>query len=304
MKINKPLAQLLSALWILVFHLWITLTGSVAERYLLTIGYVGVDIFFLLSAYSLADKELSWWPFLKGRLITVYGKYITFIVLALLVNHWSILRAAKAASFVDFFTNGGGSFLWFIPAILILYALYPLFLRWKLPQKGLVVLAGWFILCFACEKLTGYNKIFIFANRIPVFLAGWALKKYRAPKWLPLLCLPIGLVGMYLWGFTAKLNVPFKDFFFLFGGLGAIGISFLTGYIKTGKLVKFLAGGTLELYGLQMVIGPKVVMAIYRLTGSKWVTNLLMILLFTLGSALLAFGYRKLAEAYHKKKTA
>lgn len=274
------------------------------ELYWIKVGYAGVDLFFLLSAYSLADKPLVWSSFFKGRFITLYSKFLIFVAAAALLKHWTLWKALRVALFLDFFLSGGGSFLWFIPAILLFYAFYPLFLNWKFKHKAELVLLLWLIVSYLCQKLTGYSKIFIFTNRIPVILAGWALKHYRLPRWFPPLCLPFGLIGLYLWGFTAKLNAPFTEFYFLFAGLAAIGLAALTGNIKTGKIVRFLAGGTLELYALQMIIGSKLVSVLYHSTGSKLLTNLLMLLIMVPASALLAFCYRRLANRCHQKKKA
>ena len=58
----------ISCLWIFLFHVWVPLLGDVAylgkfEFYFLRMGYVGVDIFFLLSGiglvYSISKHSLS-----------------------------------------------------------------------------------------------------------------------------------------------------------------------------------------------------------------------------------------------------
>ena len=56
MKVNKKVLQLIAAILILVFHLWINVTNLEIENYIRLISYVGVDIFFFVSAYAISQR--------------------------------------------------------------------------------------------------------------------------------------------------------------------------------------------------------------------------------------------------------
>ena len=118
---NKKVIMSFSALMIIIFHLWINITKPntniyLIETYLRYIGYIGVDIFFFLSAYSLAKNEID-----------NYLNFIIFGVIAFFFNKWSFLKLLKIIFGIEFLTKGGGSFLWFIPAIMIIYVFLPLY---------------------------------------------------------------------------------------------------------------------------------------------------------------------------------
>lgn len=278
MKINKKLLQLIAALWILVFHLWMTVSGSVAEQYLVKIGYVGVDIFFFTAAYSLADKKLEYGSFIWDRFLNIYLKFVLLTLIALIYKGWSITRGLKIVSGIEFFQKGGGAFLWFIPAIMIFYLVYPLFLKINSRYKTIWVLLGWFLISLILDKVPGYTEVFIFTNRIPVILAGYVLKKKDINKWVGILMVPIGFLLMYFFGYTKKLNIPFKDFYFVLAMVLTVGLAYVSGYIRSGKTITFLASATIEIYGFQMIFGAKLAGYFYRLTNVKILTNIFTIL--------------------------
>jgi len=278
MKINKKLLQLIAALWILVFHLWMTVSGSEAEQYLVKIGYVGVDIFFFTAAYSLADKKLEYVSFIRDRFLNVYLKFVLLTLIALIYKGWSITRGLKIVSGIEFFQKGGGAFLWFIPAIMIFYLVYPLFLKINSRYKTIGVLLGWLLISLILDKVPGYTEVFIFTNRIPVILAGYVLKKKDINKWVGILMVPIGFSLMYFFGYTKKLNIPFKDFYFVLAVVLTVGLAYVSGYIRSGKTITFLASATIEIYGFQMIFGAKLAGYFYRLTNVKILTNIFTIL--------------------------
>ena len=60
MTVNKKFLQLTGALLIIIFHLWIKLSSSFVESFLVSIAYIGVDIFFLVSVTSLVNREINY----------------------------------------------------------------------------------------------------------------------------------------------------------------------------------------------------------------------------------------------------
>lgn len=264
MKINKKFLQFLAAMLILIFHIWIPVWGNTVEDFVLKTGYIGVDIFFFLSAYSLADKDIRYLSFIKNRFATVYGKYVILVVIAAVIKGMRTSRIVKILFGIELFERGGGAFLWFVPAILLFYLLYPLFVKWNSKYKGVIVLICWFIIGLLLDRVIGYTDIFIFLNRIPILMAGYYLKRKQLPQWFLILCIPVGLVLMDLWGYKYRLNVPFSEFYYVIAVALAVGISAISGFVKPSKIWDNLGSATLELYGLSMIFGTKIAAAIYR----------------------------------------
>ena len=130
---NKSLTMFVAAILIAVFHLWINVTsmGSVAsdiEGFVQFICFIGVDMFFAISAFSIAQSNTeNYKEFIKKRFSKIYNKFLLFAIIAFILESWTISRLLKVASGIELFARGGGSFLWFAPAILIVYLLLPLY---------------------------------------------------------------------------------------------------------------------------------------------------------------------------------
>lgn len=303
MPINKKALQLLATLWILIFHLWINISGSAAEEFIIRIGYVGVDIFFFVSAYSMSKKEIDYKSFMMNRFLTIYSRFALFVVVAAIYKQWALGKTLKILFFVDFFQRGGGSFLWFIPAIMLLYALFPLFLKLKVRYKSVVALLVWMIAGIVLEHVFGYRELFIFLSRIPIVLAG-----YWACKWKKetganrafgtviistLLC-AFGIFLLYVGGFHAKLNVPFHEVFYVLAMPFVLGVSMISKYIPDKFPLLIIGDASFEIYAIQMIFGTKIVNTIYSLTNSKWMTNLFVFAIVFLIGIVISFIWKKL----------
>lgn len=285
MRINKKFLQFIAALMILVFHLGIPV--GKADAFIFKIGYIGVDIFFFLSAYSLADKQIDYAGLLKNRFLNIYLKFAVFVIIAALYKSMSVLRTIKVLTFIEFFEKGGGSFLWFIPAIMLFYLTYPFFVRWKHKYKSLIVLIIWFVAGIIIGNVVGYTDIFIFTNRIPIIIAGYELRRHVFPAWCSWIGLPIGILVSYRFGFMSRLNLPFADFYFVTGMILALAICGISCYIKPAKVWDILGMGTLELYCIQMIFGVKYANRIYLLTDNILLTNAIVIItMFALATAI------------------
>ena len=131
----------IAALWVLFFHAWIpVMPDSTAghfnlfgfiERYLKAIGYCGVDIFLLVSGLGLT------FAIKKGSLLRFYYRRLRRIILQPLVVSlllwnifgWSTLEFFQNISGYNFYFKDTTCFLWFIPAIVTLYLLFPLYYK-------------------------------------------------------------------------------------------------------------------------------------------------------------------------------
>ena len=288
MTINKKFLQVIAAFQILFFHLWAPITSTQIEQFVLKTAYVGVDMFFFLSAYSLAGREIDYVPFLKDRVLKLYAKFAFFVlIMALFSKSFGVIRAVKSLTFIEFFQKGGGAFLWFIPAILIFYAVYPLFLKWNSRFKVIWVLLIWLIAGVFAEHVLSYTAVFIFTNRIPVILAGYLFKTYCTKnnnlRRSFIVLIPLGALLLHMYGFKVRLNFPIKDMFYVLAIPSVIGLVTLSSYVKKYAVTESLGSITLELYAVQMIFGQRILIGAYNVFNK----NALLTNIFVTGVMLL-----------------
>ena len=288
MTINKKFLQVIAAFQILFFHLWAPLTSTQIEQFILKTAYVGVDMFFFLSAYSLAGREIDYVPFLKDRVLKLYAKFAFFVlIMALFSKSFGVIRAVKSLTFIEFFQKGGGAFLWFIPAILIFYAVYPLFLKWNSRFKVIWVLLIWLTGSVFAEHVLSYTAVFIFTNRIPVILAGYLFKTYCTKnnnlRRSFIVLIPLGVLLLHMYGFKVRLNFPIKDIFYVLAIPSVIGLVMLSSYVKKYAVTESLGSITLELYAVQMIFGQRILIWAYNVFNK----NALLTNIFVTGVMLL-----------------
>ena len=303
MTINKKFLQVIAAFQILFFHLWAPITSTQIEQFVLKTAYVGVDMFFFLSAYSLAGREIDYVPFLKDRVLKLYAKFAFFtLIMALFSKSFGVIRVVKSLTLIEFFQKGGGAFLWFIPAILILYIIYPLFLRWNSRLKVIWVLLIWLTGSVFAEHVLSYTAVFIFTNRIPVILAGYLFKTYCTGNrdaimpdnnkmnrtiqilrrsWVVLI--PLGALLLHMYGFKVRLNFPIKDMFYVLAIPSVIGLVTLSSYVEKYAVTESLGSITLELYAVQMIFGQRILIWAYNVFNK----NALLTNIFVTGVMLL-----------------
>jgi len=266
-------------LYILVYHLWTFIGNSSIEAFIIRIGFIGVDIFFFLSAYSMSGKEISY----KKSLIRaglIYVKFFVFAVIYALYNSISFSDFVKTVTGLDLFLSGGGSFLWFAPAFIIFTLLFPLFCRSKFKYKWAVLLGVWFTVGILISQLTAYKAIFIVVNRIPVILAGYYAKKLPATnkKKTALIGSALTITGiaiLYFFYFKLRINEPVTDIFYITGIPLCLGLAMLSGLMKESKVLRFLSTFTFELYAVQMIVGFDLAVLFYDLTELPVITNIL-----------------------------
>ena len=288
MTINKKFLQVIAAFQILFFHLWAPITSTQIEQFVLKTAYVGVDMFFFLSAYSLAGREIDYVPFLKDRVLKLYAKFAFFVlIMALFSKSFGVIRAVKSLMFIEFFQKGGGAFLWFIPAILIFYAVYPLFLKWNSRFKVIWVLLIWLVAGVFSEHVLSYTAVFIFTNRIPVILAGYLFKTYCTHnnnlRRSFIVLIPLGVLLLHMYGFKVRLNFPIKDMFYVLAIPTVLGLVTLSSYVKKYAVTESLGSITLELYAVQMIFGQRILMWAYNVFNK----NALLTNIFVTGVMLL-----------------
>ena len=301
---NKKVIMSFSALMIIIFHLWINITKPntniyLIETYLRYIGYIGVDIFFFLSAYSLAKNEIdNYLNFIFKRIKKIYLKFIIFGVIAFFFNKWSFLKLLKIIFGIEFLTKGGGSFLWFIPAIMIIYILLPLYK--KLDNKYKVITPIITIITYLILVITlSINKkttLLIFINRIPIILLGYYFSKLKIFEKLQknnllyycvALCLTIfGLLFNYYLYMNHFYLSYFQDIFYVLSIPLIIGVILLLDKIKSNNLFNYLGSITLEVYAIQMIFGYYLTGKLVKIISNSFLINIISIVIVILIASL------------------
>ncbi|MDO5442008.1 MAG: acyltransferase family protein [Bacillota bacterium] len=272
---------------ILIFHQWITVfsfgtTLGQIERFLVTTGYIGVDLFFFVSAYSLSQHPVTnYKEFLVNRSV----KLIPLFLIAYIAGH----------------------FLWFIPALMIVYLLLPLIIKPQTqlkPHSFLIVIIAWLIVTAALLKFIDKDQstgIFLF--RIPIIILGVFAGKFNKqfPSKVKLLfgiLLSAGGIALtYKFGYLNKWAAPFKDIFYLSTiplSLGLILLIDCLAELKEIGWAKWLGGISLEMYFTQVVLGAQIVRICLNIASNKLAANLLSFFMVITISALIAGMYNKL----------
>lgn len=172
-----------AALLIFVFHEWTAVFGNIPvvgplEDFIRRTGFCGVDVFFMLSGMGLT------YSIEKSSLMKFYGKRIKRIILPFLIagiiaailRQWTLVTFIKNITGFNFYTVDIYSFLWFVPAIVTFYLLFPLYYKlFSLSKNKLLftmgVIAVWLLISMPMGDVTRYD-IYGFTNRIPIFVWG------------------------------------------------------------------------------------------------------------------------------------
>lgn len=290
---NKKTIMAIASLMILIFHLWINLTNLRIEMFLKHICVIGVDLFFFVSAYSIAErKTIEYKEFVVNRFNKVYLKFIVFAIIGALYFNWSITKFINVILGAELFTRGGGSFLWFIPGIMLVYLLLPLYksLDTRYPKiMPFIAIMVYLIESIVVSSYTNYEAIFILTNRIPIILMGYYGAKYDVINYLRKSNLRYYIVAILLTIFGVILSyntyirhfniLYFKEIFYILYIPLIIGLILLLDKIKVNKVINIVGSITLELYALQMLFGFKIENQIFKLIAIKFISNILTIII-------------------------
>ena len=178
----------IAALSIYFFHAWIPITLepqhssvfllSFLEHFSKKIGFFGVDIFMLLSGIGItfAIKKESLPKFYYRRIRRLLLPFATVGIIRGITQNWGWKVIIGNLTGFNFFAKDINSFLWFVPAIAILYLLFPLYYKIfnKFPNKILFtagVIMIWLLISVMVKDIMR-EDLFGFTNRIPVFVIG------------------------------------------------------------------------------------------------------------------------------------
>lgn len=179
--ISKYRTQLMgvSILWVMFFHAHSRIESIHFFTFLQDIGYGGVDFFYFLSglgvyyAYKGNVKD-----FYLRRVKRIFPYYLPLVLVYSLymysINYISGEVVVSNMLLLSFWFNLPGTFDWYIPSLLLLYLLTPLFLNFFKKNKivpTILVLAFTLISYFILVD-TKLNHLLIAFLRFPVFLGG------------------------------------------------------------------------------------------------------------------------------------
>lgn len=309
---NKKGLMCFASILILIFHLWTIIFDRQSalgqtEQFLRSICYIGVDLFFLLSAYHISTRPIeNYFSFFFGRFVKLYPLFFVFTIIMSLKGNKDLSYFLLTASGLQLFIKGGGSFLWFIPAILFMYLLLPLYASFEKKHSLLApcsVGLVWLGLFFAFELVFDYSAIYIIWNRIPIILIGYYLgsrhigeaRKASAGKDHTLTGRPVAFyiasTALLIFGFvlirlTYQSRYAIPDVQYLICIPFVLGITGIAHNWKSNKVIDFLGSITLELYALQMLIGYQIAGMVA--TSSRLANNLITVAIMLCLSAILS----------------
>lgn len=181
-------------LWIMMLHFSFTQIkplGFIAQY-----GFAGVEIFMFVSGFGLyfsMDKNSNLSHFYKRRLLRIFPTYyILGIFASILLYNDSVVTYFFRYSTIGFWT-GGVYGEWYIPSIVFLYLLAPLFKSLYHKKLFFIIisvcciclLASYYII--ANEYITKGEPHFFLLYRIPAFIFGMAcaywIKNYISVKY-------------------------------------------------------------------------------------------------------------------------
>ena len=310
---NKKLIMFFAALMILIFHLWIyinPITNNLfkIEVFIRTICYIGVDIFFFVSAFSISNKEIkNYKEFIFSRFKKIYIPFIIFSIINAIYNNWKLKKLLLTITSVDLFISGGGSFLWFIPAIMYMYLLLPLINKIKNKIRYIISIVVWLLLALILTN-TNNSQLLILINRIPIILIAMLLSETnilnKINKYIYLvisiILFIIGTILMYNF-YTLKIKYIY-DINYIIAIPLIISIIMLLNIIPTNKIIDKISKCTLEIYAFQMIIGPNIINEIFKFTQNPLLINIISIITIIIISVIYSYTYNKIIHLFKKRE--
>lgn len=314
---NKKTIMAFAALQILIFHLWINISSSEIENFIKQISYIGVDIFFFLSGYSLYRSDTgNYFQFISNRFRNVYNKFILFALVAAWVNKWDMVYALKVIFGIDLIQNGGKAFLWFLPAIMLFYLIVPLYKKFDARNRMVAILTLgvlWLLIALLFTYGITSVPIAIWWNRVPIFFMGYYLAGFHANRKITghrasyiagfALIAAADVILAYRYAYKVKLNQPIEDMFYILVIPLAIGIALLISMIKENKLIRAIGSSSLELYAMQMIFGYTWANQILSKTKSIPITDIATMIILIASAIIVHYLYEVIYRFLLEKVT-
>lgn len=292
----------ISAILILIYHLWINITNLEIEIYLRQICVIGVDIFFFISAYTIGKSDINYKNFIANRFKKIYLVFFIFSVIGAFYFNWSLKKFFNVIFGFELMKSGGGAFLWFIPGIMLVYLILPLMkkLDIRFPKiTPFILFIIYMLVVVIISIFSDYNALFILINRIPIILIGYYFARYdifnklnknKMIYWGLAIISTIGGIIISYFIFKNHFQVTwFKEIFYVLYIPFIIGVILIIDKIRKNKLIDYIGSITLELYGLQMIFGFKIANDIYNYIDKRLISNILTVI--TLIIMAIVFNY-------------
>ena len=170
----------LAMLMVVFHHLAIPFINDAVD-YLRQNGGFGVDVFLLLSGMGLyysTRNGMELGRYYRKRFVRIFPLYFAITAVVSAVNGDSFVTWLLKATTIGSWTTGV-SYDWYIPCIVVLYALFPLF-HWATfgRKHGTAVGLAVSLLIYLCFQLLPYGSNFQLWLRWPVFFLGATLGKW------------------------------------------------------------------------------------------------------------------------------
>ena len=260
----------IAAFLLVVYHVFFPVLDEVpflreVEDFFLMRGFWAADVFFFVSGMGLVRSvsKYSIGEFYYRRLRRILIPYLVIGILSAVKMGWSILYFLKTVSGISFITGEVHALLWYVPAIVICYILFPFYYRLlkkvKRPVLLTVILSLVIIITETAGVFIGYSVHAIFILRIPAFLLGTMFgelkddKRFLITRKTIIICILVMSLGIFLLsGVIPALDyVPYPT-----SSIIAIPFSILAAYVldmtSSGFIIRralqFIGKVSLELY--------------------------------------------------------
>ena len=310
-KTKQPIMGI-AAILIILYHLFPisrsndALNSSI--RFVVMTGYIGVDIFFFMSGYMAYFSDTSgYFNYVKRKCLNIYPIFIFSCILYILMGKLTFLKALLTLLGIEFILTGGGSLLWFIPAIMIFYLIVPFYLKLVRRMNNIllfaITMAVWFVTMLILERFTGNHSINIFLCRLPIIFFGMLLAGFEG-RWkakskiiLGFLLFIIGVFLIQKFGYMKKADFLITDIFYVIVMPYVLGIILLSD-VMFGKAKSYLFNSlgkiSLELYCFQMILGSLIFGKVIRYVNSSILAFVIVFAIILILSNLIYTGRKRI----------
>ncbi len=172
----------LAILWVMLYHSTVSFSSVPVLGTLQAYGYGGVDIFLLVSGlglYYATRTNTRTALFYQRRLQRILPTYLP-VVLIFCLLYWGMgempfTDVLLNLTTLSFWLGRDSRFDWYVPALLVLYLLTPLFMHFFRGQRKLVTVAAASLIGLVVSVVlsgTPFAYLLIFTIRIPIFFVG------------------------------------------------------------------------------------------------------------------------------------
>jgi len=261
-------------IWVIFFHSTISIEEFKYLHSLKTLGYAGVDIFLLVSGLGLYfsyKKDSNIISFYKRRFVRIIPTYITivtlFSIIFLLLNKIDFLDLIMNITTLSFWFNTTRRFDWYIPSLIILYLIAPIYINLfnRFKYKTIIIAISLSLGLSFCITNTSLSYLLIFTVRFPIFfigvLIGYLIDQKKKINYISygiytiMFLIGIILMGLFLTKYSNylwTLGLWWYPFIFITVPLSLFVVCMLDIINKKYKrkfgILTFLGGYSLEIY--------------------------------------------------------